>query len=170
MELNDAIQKRYSCREYQNKPIDKKKINKILESARLAPSAKNIQDWRFIVVTDPTTKQQLAKAAAEQMFIADASAIIVACSASQHVMRCGHRIGPIDVAIALEHIALAATAAGLATCWIGAFYPDQVRKVIAIPEDIQIIELMPIGYPADQPRAKKREPLENILCYEAWGF
>lgn len=170
MELSDTIQQRYSCRAYQDKPIDKNTLTQILESARLAPSAKNIQDWRFVVVTDSTTKQQLAKAAAEQMFIADASAIIVACSSSEHVMRCGHRIGPIDVAIALEHIALSATSMGLASCWIGAFYPDQVRKVIAIPEDIQIIELMPIGYPADQPRAKKREPLENIVCYEAWGF
>jgi nitroreductase len=83
-------------------------------------------------------------------------------------MRCGQKISVIDVAIAMEHIALAATAEGLATCWIGSFFPEKVRKVLDIPEKIEIIELMPIGYPADKEIHRPRENIEKIVCYEKW--
>ena len=109
-----------------------------------------------------------AKAASSQMFIADAAVIIVACSNSDQVMRCGQAVGPIDVAIALEHIALQATEEGLATCWIGSFYPEQVRKILRIPQDIQIIELMSLGWPADSPRKPSRVATQKIVSYEKW--
>ena len=170
MALLETIRKRYSCRAYQEKAIEPDKLAQIFEAARLAPSAKNLQDWRFVVVTDSKTKLQLAKAANDQMFMAQASAIIIACSNSDMVMTCGQAIAPIDVSIALEHICLQATELGLATCWIGSFFPDKVRAILSIPDDIEIIELMSLGYPADEPRQPKREPIENILCYEKWQF
>jgi len=170
MTVLEAIRKRYSCRAYQDKPIEQEKLDKIFEAARLAPSAKNLQDWRFVVVTDKKIKRQLAEAANNQRFLEDAAAIIIACSNSDHVMRCGQAVGPIDVAIALEHIALQATDLGLATCWIGSFYPEKVRPVVGIPQDIAIIELMAVGYPADSPKVPKREPIGKILCYERWRF
>ena len=170
MTVQEAIQKRYSCRSYQDRPIEQEKLARIFEAARLAPSAKNLQDWRFVVVTDAQTKKKVAQAANNQMFIAKASAVIIACSNSDYVMRCGQSVGPIDVAIALEHICLQATELGLATCWIGSFYPEQVRAALGIPDNIEIIELMPIGYPADQPSQPKREPTEKIFCFEKWEF
>jgi len=170
MTVLEAIRKRYSCRAYQDKPIEQEKLDKIFEAARLAPSAKNLQDWRFVVVTDKKTKRQLAKAANNQRFLENAGIIIVACSNSDHVMRCGQAVGPIDVAIALEHIALQATDLGLATCWIGSFYPEKVRPVVGIPQDIAIIELMAVGYPADSPKVPNRKLLDKILCYERWQF
>ncbi len=170
MTILEPIRRRYSCRAYQDRPVEQEKLDQIFEAARLAPSAKNMQDWRFVAVTDKEKKRQLAKAANNQMFLEKAGVIIAACSNSDDVMRCGQAIGPIDVAIALEHISLQATQLQLATCWIGSFYPEKVRPILGIPDDIAIIELMALGYPADKPKEAKREPLKNILCYEKWQF
>ncbi len=142
----------------------------ILEAARQAPSAKNLQDWRFVVVTDKATKKKLAVAANGQTFIENAGAIIVACTTSDHVMRCGQAIGPIDVSIALEHMCLQATELGLATCWIGSFYADKVRAVVGVPEEVEIIELLALGHPADSPKEHRREPIESIVSLEKWRF
>jgi nitroreductase len=170
MTVLEAIRKRYSCRRYKDKPIEQEKLDQIFESARLAPSAKNLQDWRFVIVTDKEKKRRLAEAANNQKFLENAGVIIVACSNSSEVMRCGQAVGPIDVAIALEHIALQAAELGLATCWIGSFYPEKVRPIVGIPQDIAIIELMALGYPADSQKGSKREPTKKILCYEKWQF
>jgi len=170
MDVLQAIANRYSCRVYKDQPIEPEKLDRLLEAARLAPSAKNLQDWRFIVVTDQQTKEELTSAANNQKFVASASAVLVACSNNDHVMRCGQPIGPIDVAIALEHIALQAVADGLGTCWIGSFFTDKVRAILDIPADIAVIELMTIGYPADKQPTPKREPVEKIACYEKWRF
>jgi nitroreductase len=170
MAVLEAIRKRYSCRAYQDKAIEQEKLNIVLEAARLAPSAKNLQDWRFVVVTDKEKKHKLVEATNNQTFIENAGAIIVACSVSSEVMRCGQAVGPIDVAIALEHICLQAAPLGLATCWIGSFYPDKVRPIVGIPQNVAIIELMALGYPADKQKEPKREPMEKIVCYENWRF
>jgi nitroreductase len=170
MTVLEAIRKRYSCRAYLEKPIEQEKLDMIFQAARLAPSAKNLQDWRFVVVTDKQTRHRLAEAANNQMFIEKTGAIIVACSNSDEVMRCGQPLGPIDVAIALEHVCLQATQLGLATCWIGSFYPEKVRAILGIPQDIAVIELMALGYPADKPKEPKRQPLKSMLCYEKWNF
>ncbi len=170
MMVLEAIRKRYSCRAYQDKPVEKEKLEQIFHAAQLAPSAKNLQDWRFVAVMDKENKHKLVEAANNQKFLENAGVIIVACSNCTEVMRCGQAIGPIDVAIALEHIALQAAELGLATCWIGSFYPEKVRPILGIPEDIAIIELMSLGYPADSKKMTKREPISKILCYEKWQF
>lgn len=170
MDVSEAIRRRYSCRSYADKPLEEQKLDAILEAARQAPSAKNFQDWRFVVVMDKTARRELAAAANNQTFIENAGAIIVACTVSKHVMRCGQAIGPIDVAIAIEHMCLQATELGLATCWIGSFYPDKVRAVVGIPEDVEIVELLALGYPADSPKEHRREPIESIVCFDTWRF
>jgi nitroreductase len=170
MTLLEVIRKRYSCRAYQERPIEQEKLDILFEAARLAPSAKNTQDWRFVVVTDKETKHQVAETTNKPSAFKKAGAIIVACSNSDYVMTCGQAIGPIDIAIALEHIALQATELGLATCWIGSFYTEKVRTILGIPDDIAIIELMTVGYPADSPKQPSREPIEKIVCFEKWQF
>jgi len=170
MTVIEAIRKRYSCRAYQDRPIEQDKLDEVFKAARLAPSARNAQDWRFVVITDEQTKIKLAEAANNQRFLEKAGAIIVACSNDGHVMRCGQAIAPIDVAIALEHICLQATDLGLATCWIGSFFPEKVRPILGIPEDTAIIELMALGYPADEGTQPDRKSIEKILCYDKWRF
>ncbi len=166
----EAIRRRYSCRAYADKPIEQEKLTQIFEAARLAPSAKNLQDWRFVVVSDKEKKQQVANSTNHPEVFGKAGVMIAACSNSDYVMRCGQAVGPIDVAIALGHICLQATELGLATCWIGSFEPNEVRKVLEIPQDIAIIELMALGYPADEAKEPSREAIEKIVCYEKWNF
>ena len=170
MTIIEAIRSRYSCRAYHEKPIEKDKLDRIFEAARLAPSAMNTQDWRFVVIKDKETRRLVADTTNRPEVFQKASVIIAACSNSDHVMRCGQAIGPIDVAIALEHIALQATELGLATCWIGSFDADKVRTILNIPAEVAIIELMALGYPADNKKEPKREPIEKIRCYEKWQF
>jgi len=170
MMLLDAIRKRYSCRSYYQKSIEKDKLDCILEAARLAPSARNTQDWRFVVVIDSDIKSRVAETTNRPEVFKKAGAIIAACSNSNEIMRCGQAIGPIDVAIALEHISLQAADLGLGTCWIGSFDADKVRQILAIPQGINIIELMTVGYPADSKPETKREPIEKIVCYDKWKF
>ncbi len=170
MTVLEAIRRRYSCRAYQDKSIEQEKLDIIFEAARLAPSAKNTQDWRFVVLTDSQIKRRVAETTNRPEVFQKAGAIIAACSNSDEVMRCGQAIGPIDVAIALEHIALQAAELGLATCWIGSFDTDKVKAMLDIPADVAIIELMAMGYPADERKEPKREPVEKILCYQKWKF
>lgn len=170
MTVLEAIRKRYSCRAYQDRNIEREKLDTILEAARLAPSARNLQDWRFVVATEDETKRRVAEATNRPDAFAGAGAIIAACSNSDYVMRCGQAIGPIDVAIALEHISLQATELGLGTCWIGSFEPQKVRQILRIPEDIAVIELMAVGYPADSKPKTKREPMEKIVSFQKWSF
>ncbi len=170
MSVFEVINKRYSCRAYEDKPVEQEKLDKIFEAARQAPSAKNLQDWRFVVVTDKKRKQQLAECTNRPEVFGRAGVMIAGCSVCKETMRCGQLIAPIDVSIALEHIALAATELGLATCWIGSFDTEKSRQVLEIPEDIAIIELMALGYPANGRRQTTREPIGNIVCYDKWRF
>jgi nitroreductase len=170
MPVLSEILQRYSCRAYQDKPIEQDKLDRIIEAARLAPSARNMQEWRFVFVRDAELRKQMQVAANNQPFVSQAAVVIAACAENDYVMRCGQHCGPIDVAIALEHIALQAIAEGLGSCWIGSFYPDQVRQILGIPENVAVIELMTLGYPTDRMRPKTREPVGKIACYDRWGF
>jgi nitroreductase len=170
MDVLDAIKKRKSVRNYLNQTIEEDKLLAILEAGRLAPSASNRQEWRFIIVKDQEVKKKLAEAANKQSFVGQASVVIVACAETdEHVMRCGQPCYPIDVAIALDHITLAAVELELGTCWIGSFYESKVKQILGIPEEIRVVALMPLGYPSDSSVAnKKRLPLDYIVKYEHW--
>ena len=170
MDVHEAIAKRYSVRSYQDKPVEAEKLARVLEAARLAPSGSNRQPWKFVVVTDADTRANMVPACRDQQFVGTAPVVIAGVGLMpDRVMGCDVPGDPVDVAIALEHIALAAVAEGLGTCWIGAFHQDQVRQVLGVPDTAKVIEVMALGYPADQPRAKDRKPLEAIVCYERFG-
>jgi len=170
MDVMQAIKKRYSVRSYQDRPVQEKKLKDILEAARLAPSASNRQEWRFIVVRDKDKRQRLMKAAKGQAFVGEAPVVIACCAVTNnHVMSCGQLCYPIDVAIAIEHMALKATEEGLGTCWIGAFYEHQAKDILDIPEDIRVVELLTLGYPAGPYwKHKDRLGLDEIVMYEGW--
>jgi nitroreductase len=169
MDVMEAIMTRRSVRAYQQREIEEEKLLRLLEAARLAPSAGNRQEWRFVVVRDKTTREKLAEAAAGQKFVAEAPVVLVCCAETDgHVMRCGQLSYPIDVAIAIDHITLKAVEEGLGTCWIGSFYEDKVKELLGIPPEIRVVELLTIGYPKDQPRVKVRKKLSEIVRYERW--
>ena len=164
------IEKRRSIRRFTGRQVESEKIDILLEAALRSPSSRGFNPWRFVVVTDKAIKSKVAGTTNRPEVFEKASAIIAACSNSDYVMRCGQAIGPIDVAIALEHISLQAADLGLGTCWIGSFDAEKVRRILAIPEDVAIIELMTVGYPTDTKPEPKREPIEKIVCYETWKF
>jgi nitroreductase len=170
MNVMDAIKTRKSVRAYLAKPVEDEKLNAVLEAARLAPSAANRQEWRFVIVRERETRKELAAAAGGQAFVAEAPVVIVACAETDgHVMRCGQLCYPIDVAIALDHMSLAAVDLGLGSCWIGLFDENKVKEILHIPDAIRVVELMPLGYPSDPSViAKNRLPLDRIVKYEDW--
>ncbi len=170
MNVMDAVKLRKSVRAFLDKPVEEEKLNAVLEAGRLAPSASNRQEWRFVIVSDPVTRKKLGEAAGGQAFVEEAPVVIVACAQTDgHVMRCGQLSYPIDVGIALDHITLAAVEQGLGTCWIGLFDEQKVKDILGIPEQIRVVELMPLGYPADPSvKFKKRLPLSEIVKYERW--
>lgn len=169
MNVIEAIKKRRSIRKYLNREVEDDKLKRILEATRLAPSARNFQDWRFIVVRDPKIREKLSVAARGQSFIAEAPVVIAACGLNpDYVMTCGQHCYTIDVAIALDHMSLSAVEEGLGTCWIGAFYEDKVKEILGVPDDVRVVALMPIGYPAEQPSPTRRKPIEEIVAYDRW--
>ncbi|WP_455367219.1 nitroreductase family protein [[Eubacterium] cellulosolvens] len=170
MDVLDTIKQRKSVRRYLDKPIEEEKLLKVLEAGRLAPSARNLQEWRFIIVRDPDTRRKVADAANGQTFIGEAPVVIVACAQTdQHLMKCGQPAYTIDVTIALDHISLAAVEQGLGTCWIGAFSEKRVKEILSIPDEIRVVELMPLGYPQNPSSIRKnRYPLTEIVKYDAW--
>lgn len=169
MDFLELVASRYSVRSYESRPVEQEKLDRILEAVRLAPSGSNRQPWRFVVVRDPEIRQQLVPACYNQKFIAQAPVVIAGVGLMpDRVMRCDIPGDPVDVAIAMEHLALAAAADGLGTCWIGAFHQDPVRRVLGIPDTLKVVQLMTLGYPADEPRPKSRKALSEIVCYDRW--
>ena len=170
MTVMEAIKKRKSVRAFEDRPIEEEKLSSVLEAARLAPSASNRQEWRFVVVRDAGMRTKLAKAANNQTFVGEAPVVIACCAETDsHVMSCGQECYPIDVAIAIDHMTLAAVELGLGTCWIGAFSESEVKKVLGIPEEVRVVELLPLGYPADSAQKdKNRRSQDEIVHWEKW--
>jgi nitroreductase len=167
MDVSQAIRERYSVRKFQSKEVPEQLLRKILEAARLAPSAANRQRWKFVVVRDPKRRKELARAAAGQTFVGEAPVVIAAVSLDpEYVMRCGVPEYAVDLAIAVDHMTLQAVELGLGTCWIGAFSQEEVKRILGVPDEYKVVALLPLGYPAVPPGPKSRKAPEEIVCYE----
>ncbi|MDI6855911.1 MAG: nitroreductase family protein [Candidatus Thermoplasmatota archaeon] len=172
MEVYEAIKARRSIRSYKSEPIPEDKLRKVLSAARLAPSAKNLQPWKFIVVRDEETKRKLVGACNNQKFIAEAPVVIVACALPDEAFAFlgGYTSSwLLDLGIAFEHIMLQATEEGFATCWVGSFKEEKVKEVLGIPANIRVVALTPLGYANEVPEARARKQLEEIVCYDKWS-
>jgi nitroreductase len=171
MKVLEAIQKRRSVRKYKEESIPEETLLRVLEAARLAPSGKNFQPWKFIIVKDKEIKERLAQASAEQFFIAKAPIIIVGCGFPDNsYTRMGRymKSWSVDVTIALEHLILQAQEEGLGTCWIGSFEEEEVKAILNVPEDVKVLALTPLGYPDEIPRFRGRKSLDEIISYDRY--
>jgi nitroreductase len=171
MSVLEIIRDRRSVRRFRGDPVPEETLARVLEAARLAPSAKNIQPWKFVVVRDRATKIGLAKAAFEQNFISEADIVIAACGFPERAYsRQGRYMNswPIDLAIAFEHIILQASEEGLGTCWIGAFDETAVKAVLGVPENVRVMAMTPLGWPAESPPPRGRKPLSEIVSYDRY--
>jgi nitroreductase len=170
MDVFQAIQLRRSVRAYQDREIETEKLNKVLEAARLAPSASNRQEWKFIVVKNRDIKEKLAIAASNQTFVGEAPIIIVACATeSQSIMMCGQPRHTVDVSIAMSFIILQARELGLGTCWLGAFDESSVKKILGIPDDVRVVAMTPLGYPYQDSVARPRKEMDEIVLKDSWN-
>jgi nitroreductase len=169
MSVQTAISERRSIRAYQDKPVEDDKLKLVLEAARLAPSARNRQEWKFIVVKDSETRKKLAAAANGKQFVAEAPVVIVACATeAEYVMTCGQPAGTVDTSIALSFLILQAHELGLGTCWLGAYDENAVKEILSVPPHVRVVAMTPLGYPAQSPEAKPRKSLEEIVFFERY--
>jgi len=173
MEFFETIRTRHSCRSYKSAPVPDDLLEKVLDAGRIAPSGSNKQPWKFVVVKNAKTRKALVPACKGQEFVGEAPAVIVACGEVFETNR-GDWMGwhgmLLDIAIAMDHMQLAAHAVGLATCWIGAFNAEEVRKLLGIPAELKIVGLLPLGYAGGPLKATPRKALNEIVCYEKYGF
>ncbi len=171
MKFIELAERRCSVRGFKPVPVPDALLSEIIQAGRLAPTAKNLQPFHFIVVRDPARLDSLA-AAYPAPFLREAPVVIVICAEpSQGWVReryDGKNYAEIDAAIATDHMTLAAADLGLGTCWIAAFDPAKVRRSMALPDGVEPIALLPIGYPNATGREKSRKPLEELVHHEQW--
>lgn len=169
-EILDVIVRRRSIRKYANKPVESEKLERVLRAGQLAPTAKNKQNLKFIVVREQKTKNLIAQAARGQRFIAEADCVVVICATEpEYIMMCGQPAYVVDASIAADHMILQATAEGLGTCWIGAFDEKKVKEILGIPDSVRVPILFPLGYPDEDPSPRPRKPLDELVFVEQWG-
>jgi nitroreductase len=169
VEFSELIKRRYSARAYKPDEVEDDKLQKVLEAARLAPTAANRQAIQFIVISTAGRDSELKRIYKADWFV-QPPLVICACGipAQNWVRADGKNYNDVDVAIAMDHLVLAATDVGLGTCWIGAFDAAAAREILDLPDDVEPIAFTPLGYPADQPKPKKRKALSDLVRYERW--
>ncbi len=169
MNVFDAINKRQSIREYKETAVPDDKLRRVLEAGRMAPSGGNRQEMKFVVVRDAEARAELAEASGGQRHVAQAPVIIAAvATVPDRIMLCGVPAYPVDVAIAIDHLTLAAFEEGLGTCWIGAFKQDMVRKALKIPDSCMVVSLLTLGFAGAEGRPKSRKSFDDVFCFDMY--
>jgi nitroreductase len=169
MNVFEAIKERKSIRKYKNTEVEDEKLKKILESARIAPSAANRQEWKFLVLKNQETRDKLVEAANGQKFVGTAPITIVACSTeSERVMPCGQNAYTVDLSIAVSFMILEATELGLGTCWLGAYDEGKVKEILGIPDEIRVPAMFTLGYADENPAPRPRKDFDDIVFYETY--
>ncbi len=170
MDFIELARKRYSARAYKSTPVEEEKLQQVLEAARLAPTAANRQPFKLVVIRTAGRETELQRIYSRAWFT-QAPLVICACivPGESWVRRDGVTMALVDMAIAFDHLVMAATDLGLGTCWIAAFNPQAAREVLVLPEGVEPVMCTPLGYPADPPpAARSRKTLAELIRYEKW--
>ncbi len=169
MEFNELIKHRYSVRAYRPDPVPPDKLQRILEAARLAPTAANRQPFRLLVINTRRHEEELRRLYHREWFTQAPLIIgIVTIPEAAWKRRDGKNYADVDAAIAMDHLILAAANEGLGTCWVGAFDPAVAREIFSLPPEVEPLAFTPLGFPADQPAPKKRKDLSELVNDERW--
>lgn len=172
MDVFEAIQERRSIRAYQDTPVPREKLEKILEAARLAPSAGNVEPWHFIAVTDREKRKIFSKDRAAK-FLSEAPVVIVACGDK----KASPKWCVIDVALAVENMVLTATNEGLSTCIVGRFEEKEVKETVKVPSNFEVLLLLAVGYSREEldlsgkplHSVHSRKALSEVASEETFG-
>lgn len=173
MDIVELVKSRRSIRKFKEDAIPARILEAVIDAARWAPSAGNVQPWEFVVVKKPETKIGLVEAALDQKFIGEAPTVIVVCADENRAYESYGTRGKTlyciqDTAAAIMNLHLAACALGLATCWIGAFKEEKVRETLRVPEGIRPVAIIPLGYAAEAPNPRRRRPIGEIVHEEVF--
>jgi nitroreductase len=172
MDFIEAIKARKSIRNFLDKKVESETLSNILEIARLAPSFFNRQEYRFVIVQDKIIKNNLVKNANCPTFVDESPVLIVCCGKPiQPMENSDHSSYIIDATIALNYVTLAAIEHGLGSCWISIYDEDKLKQILGIPEQINVIALVSLGYPKKIPKSetkKRRLPLAQLIKFEKW--
>jgi len=170
MNFLELVHSRYSVRDYQSTPVPREALEKVLESARLAPTAANRQPFRLIIVDTGKRKEQL-RSLYHRDWILRAPLLVFVCAVPGEawVRQDGRNYALVDAAIVMDHLILAAADQGLGTCWIANFNAVEARRMLRIPDAVDPVAFTPLGFPADKPKPKERKPLDAIVYSECWG-
>ena len=170
---SEAIKGRRSIGAFKKQDVPEKMVETLIEAARWAPSAGNIQPWEFVIVRKPAVKKKLAQAALNEAFVEEAPAVIVVCADEKRAsMGYGIRGRTLyciqDTAAATQNILLTAYSLGLGACWIGAFNEDEAKEALNAPEGVRPVAIIPVGYPNETPPQRGRRFINQIVHHE--GF
>ncbi len=168
LEVFEAIQKRRSIRKYKQKIVEKEKLLKVLEAARLAPSAMNRQPYAFLVTSNNETIEKLSSACNQEWIV---PTIIVVCAfpGEAWVRDDGEEYWKADAAVAMNNMSLQAYAEGLGTCWIVAFNEEKIKAILKITPEARVVAMTPLGYPAEKKGpVTKRKKIDELVHYEKW--
>ena len=164
MELLKLIKRRYSCRNYKPKSVENEKLDYIMECVRFAPSAVNKQPWRFRIISSEEDRKKICQCYNREWFATAPIVIVASILHDEEWVRAdGKHHGDIDIAIAVEHLCLAATEQGLATCWVCNFDAALCKQLFGLPANEEPAVVIPLGYADDNPKEKKRKPIEDII-------
>ncbi|MDH3345680.1 MAG: nitroreductase family protein [Kiritimatiellaceae bacterium] len=171
MKFNELAKKRVSIRSYTEEPVSPEMLQNILEAGRLAPTACNLQPFRFVVVQEKENLAALAESYPAPWF-AEAPVVIAICTQPGKAWirnkHDGKNYVDIDGAIAADHMTLAAEELGLGTCWVGAFNPKIARKVLHLPRSVELLVMLTLGHPNETGRPKERKKLDQLVNHESW--
>lgn len=171
MDVFEAMEKRHSVRSFDSsREVPDELVEEVLRCACLAPSAGNVQPWRFLVVRDRGIKEALAAAALGQRFVAQAPVVIVVCADLEaHAGSYGKRGVELyavqDTAAAVQNMLLAATALGLGTCWVGAFHENEAARALGLPGHLRPLALVPMGYALREGSQPRKVPHNRLTTY-----
>jgi len=173
LDVFEAIKNRRSVRAYSSKEVSREEVEKLIDAARWAPSAGNIQPWEFVVVRDAEIRRRLSMAALNQRFIEEAPIAVVVCANESH-SEGGYGVrGKTlyclqDTAAAIQNLLLAAYALGFGTCWIGAFREEEARRILDVPIGVRPVAIVSVGYPIEKPKNPPRRSIREIIHYEMY--
>ncbi|MFW5852787.1 MAG: nitroreductase family protein [Nanoarchaeota archaeon] len=174
MELIEGIRTRKSVKKYLDKPVPNDLIGAVVESGSMAPSSGNKQNWKFVVVKNPTTQDQIAKHCNEQYWMASAPVFIVVCSDDDTIVRFyGNRGKTVysiqNCAAAMQNMLLAAHSLGLGSCWVSEFDEVELANDIGLSSGARVQAILTLGYPTKEVHKKTFRPLKNIMFLESYG-
>jgi len=172
MDISACIKKTSQVKSYLDRDVKHRDVAKLLDAARFAPSSGNIQNWRFLIVRNKETKEKIARACLDQLWIQEAPVLIIVCSNNSNIKtmypKKWKKYSRENCAAAVQNIILQAASLGLSSCWIRSFNALRLKNILKIPDDVSVEAIITIGYSNERPK-ETRHKIEELTFFETYG-